>query len=768
LQLRSALLLTVVSLLLPGLPIGAITIQFGEEAGLNAQGQGEHLYNFFGWGHTGTEQGRLARRMDPTASLVIPWAFQLDHELEVLVSMCGCGSTEPVTLSINGEAHRVPLSNEWQIYSFAASADQSQLYGQSLYLEWQSDATPRPLVHEIIVWHGERFAGWRPLWPVLLWGLLLLPLWALATARTLPVVNPQSADHWEHIWLAALLGSLLLSRAFYEPQLLGWATLVTLGSLLTAALNWLVPNVWRRLALWAMALWLLAVPQLLGTWILDDAFISFRYARNLVEGYGLTFNPGGEIVEGYTNFLWTLLMAGVLALGLEPVATAQALCTGLALVLLLLTYRLAVAWWAGRWWALLPPLLLVLNPAFLLYTARGSGMETALVTTLALAAMWLLWRAQNMRGGLLAGLVCALVVMTRPDGALVPLAGGLLLLVQAARPTQRAHALPALIGLVAGFLLLYGPYFAWRYSYYGYLLPNTFYAKTGATTAQVWRGFFYTRDFFLSLGLRSLLLLLGLSLGGLAWALWQQHRRSTEASAAPDDTPALHIGPAPLLWLFLLLTCLYVTLVGGDQFPLGRFFVPILPPLMLLVTHGLVQAGALGGALAQRWPRARYAPPALAGLALALLVWVNVSQLPRLDSRDPAGRIWGENSVALKNREIGWWFYRNTPPDTQIATAIAGALPYYAQRPTIDTLGLNNTHIAHLEIATMGQGIAGAEKTDLAYVLDQQPDYIPFSTSGSYQELPRFQQMYERITVRGPEGSEIILYRRRAAGEQAE
>ena len=42
--------------------------------------------------------------------------------------------------------------------------------------------------------------------------------------------------------------------------------------------------------------------------IQDDAFISFRYAKNLIEGNGLVFNVG-ERVEGYTNFLWTILLS---------------------------------------------------------------------------------------------------------------------------------------------------------------------------------------------------------------------------------------------------------------------------------------------------------------------------------------------------------------------------------------------------------------------------------------------------------------------------
>ena len=55
------------------------------------------------------------------------------------------------------------------------------------------------------------------------------------------------------------------------------------------------------------------------SWFLtDDAFISFRYARNLLEGHGLVFNPG-ERVEGYSNFLWVLELAAVWrALGVPP------------------------------------------------------------------------------------------------------------------------------------------------------------------------------------------------------------------------------------------------------------------------------------------------------------------------------------------------------------------------------------------------------------------------------------------------------------------
>ena len=57
---------------------------------------------------------------------------------------------------------------------------------------------------------------------------------------------------------------------------------------------------------------------------LDDSYITYQYARNLVEGHGLVFNVG-EYVEGFTNLLWTLLIAGGLALGFEATTVGHLL-----------------------------------------------------------------------------------------------------------------------------------------------------------------------------------------------------------------------------------------------------------------------------------------------------------------------------------------------------------------------------------------------------------------------------------------------------------
>ena len=722
-----ALVLWVMPQILPPPPI---VIDVGDEVGLNKYGEGANLYNFFGWSEPQPIPAGSVRRSVAAGNVVIPWAFRLGQPLILTVRWCACTPhTVPFTLSINDNTQELPIAADFRtdIYHIPFAPT---IYERDLRLSWSSSDGLGPVVDSISIT------------PATVDGRLESSIASVLGLALVLVLG------WQRIriaelgwWLLLIGGSLLVGRVAYRIQALPWTALVVLALGYAAVLTRFVAD-WRsRIVLWTAGLWLLAASQVLGSWVLDDAFISFRYSRNLLDGYGLTFNPGGEIVEGYTNFLWTITMTLVLALGFEPLVAAHFLTLACALLTLLLLNRFAKTW-LGEHWAILPPVLLAANAPFVLYTARGSGMETAQVTLLTLLALLAVWRAHDVRSGLLAGLACAVVTLARPDGALVPLAGGIGL-VAMLLGQQRATTTRIIAGLCAGFAVGYGPYFAWRLAYYGYLLPNTFYAKTGFTTAQLRRGWNYATDFATLLGFRTLGALLLISAAGL---LIPALRRRF----AP--------GPAPLLWTFLLLTIAYVVGVGGDHFPLGRFFIPALPPLALLFTHGLrsIIAGS------QLVPKpAAWGVIGLGWAILALSSLRNVQQFPPSDSRIPARPIWGENSVALKNREVGYWLHANTPPETVIATGIAGTLPYYSKRTVIDALGLNDLHIAHLSVPDMGAGDAGSEKTDPLYILDQQPDVIPFSTSGDFQPLPRFQADYELIEVVGPEGRGIKLYVRK-------
>src|SRR5256714_11236242 len=92
----------------------------------------------------------------------------------------------------------------------------------------------------------------------------------------------------------------------------------------------------------------------------DDAYISFRYARNLAEHGQLVFNLG-ERVEGYTNFLWTVLLAGLYKLGLAPESTSRVLGTAFGAATFVTCAYLSRAIRRGedwQWWDALPALFL--------------------------------------------------------------------------------------------------------------------------------------------------------------------------------------------------------------------------------------------------------------------------------------------------------------------------------------------------------------------------------------------------------------------------
>ncbi len=740
------------------MPTPSISIALGNEEGLNEHNEAKHLYSMLGWGAPEEPGGMLSRRGEQRARFAIPWAFRLGSPLKLTFVLSDWGITEPIRLQMNDTMLHLPAHDSgWRTYSFLIPHTPS-IYERDLYLEWQSATTMGPLLHHVEL---------HPFTPE---GNIAGVLWLGGCIGATLIVGRKQPPQHMLIWGGTITVSAVVGHLLYAPQLLPWNALLVLGGTMALVLTQLVHTVQRRLVLWALMLWTLAAPQVLGTWVMDDAFISFRYAKNLLNGIGLTYNPG-EVVEGYTNFLWTMIMAGCMATGLEPVVAAQCLCMLLSLATLLLCYRFAVSLWgADTIWSLIPPLILACSPPFLLYTARGSGMETALVTFLTVATLWSIGNVHSMRSGLLAGFIGALAMMTRPDGVLVVTSGGMVLLFfhENRLVQRRQERTKHLMGYIGGVLLLYGPYYLWRYTYYGYLLPNTFYAKVGATQAQVARGIGYVYDCMLFVGGPVLMLLLLSSIVGLV-SIWIQ-RRNIESYHQEHQEHQENIGIVLetkehqenstnywLLWLFVFLTMVYIIGVGGDQFPFGRFFIPILPPLALLTTHGMVTIWVMSQQVNQRqgvWLRV-----STLGVLVILLLY-NTMQFPTTDSRLP-GPVWTEHKVAMKNADMGHWLARNTPPDTVIATAIAGALPYYAgQRYVIDMLGLNDTHIAHMQVEDMGQGIAGAEKTDNAYVLDRQPDYIPWATSGELQEIERFERAYELIKVPGPLGGQLRLYRR--------
>ena len=220
------------------------------------------------------------------------------------------------------------------------------------------------------------------------------------------------------------------------------------------------------------------------SWFLtDDAFISFRYVRNLLEGHGLVFNPG-EYVEGYSNFLWVLELAAAWGLfGVRPELAAPWLsvaCTGATLAVML--------WWVvhtpglhHRSWVAWMALGLVCTSATFAVWTSGGGLETRQFTFLVvLAVVCLLVHGRRSGGLLAASLALGAAALTRPEGPLIAACcfGWFVAqrMVETGRRPDR-EMLRSLAYLVAPFVIVMAAHFAFRYAYYGEWLPNTYYAK---------------------------------------------------------------------------------------------------------------------------------------------------------------------------------------------------------------------------------------------------------------------------------------------------
>ncbi len=422
-------------------------------------------------------------------------------------------------------------------------------------------------------------------------------------------------------------------------------------------------------------------------WVQDDAYVSFRYARNLVRGEGLVYNPG-ERVEGYTNFLWTALAAVPLARGAaDPLPFMHGVSAALWAASFALLLALGIGLWAeGLWAGPLIALPLAFHWSYNLWFV--SGMETPLVTFCTIAAVCAvaLDSTRHRWAPCAASLSGVALMLTRPDGAVV--FAGLVLTVlwldgaylRRARP-WRTHVLAPALPL----LLLFAPYQLWRLWYYGSLLPNTYYAK--AAYLPFWgRGLHFV--------------------GFYAWIyrLWP---------FVPVFIAGAGVVRTPLARRFLCValvataaTVLYVARLGGD-FMEWRFLTPVSGVFYPAI---VVAASALG---------ARYAHRAggwvAGGLAAGLLTAATIDATPAAQTRSVPDQ---ETIDLLRRytdsgrfdwRSAGHAFDAVLPRDTRVATTSAGIIPYLCDRPTLDLHGLTDATLAREPIDPAMRGRMGHE-----------------------------------------------------------
>ncbi|MGL4279408.1 MAG: hypothetical protein ACRCS0_03495 [Albidovulum sp.] len=242
----------------------------------------------------------------------------------------------------------------------------------------------------------------------------------------------------------------------------------------------------------------------------DDAYISFRFAEHVARGLGIVWNESGPPTEGSTSFLQTMLSALGFRLGLGPHAIAAVLSTVSVAALIVVVYRIFVHLTGGFGLAAaLAVALFVSGVNFAIHA--NSGMETIMSVPLLagsfLAALSLLG-APDLRKAVVLALVNFLCLWCRPDAAPFLAGQGVVLFIASVAGGKPGLLRPALLSYVI--LGAMGTVFLiWKYSYFGYLLPNSFYVK--ATAPMTFAGLgsvgIFLRDFLIHASLLLPLLL---------------------------------------------------------------------------------------------------------------------------------------------------------------------------------------------------------------------------------------------------------------------
>lgn len=435
-----------------------------------------------------------------------------------------------------------------------------------------------------------------------------------------------------------------------------------------------------------------------GNGLLDDAYITFRYIGNWYAGHGLVYNPG-VACEGYTNFLWLLLLAAVGKTGVGLQHGAQGL--GLALTI----GTMLLVWWFAKRQGMRPAVgllamaLLAVSSVFI--QAGASGLETQLLTFLTTLAA-LLFADEMERGRAVPWSVAVgmLAYLTRPDAVLLPAA--LVLIWLASRklttPTGRrwlGWALLIGLGTIAAHVL-------WRHAYYGEFLPNTFYAKEGGNPEALRRG------------LKNLLLFVSHSGGAVGWPLvllgaWR-HRR----------------GQFGLVVLaFICARAGFVLWSGGEWVGLCRFMAPVLPLVYILLAEQFIGIALPGTAAGQRRGVAFVAVALLLALQLAIA-------LPASKAGRDAARALQRMHVVLGHDLAGVG-----KPSDSVATGEAGAIAYFSGLKVLDLFGLNDCTIAR------APGPAHCKYAP-DYVFGQRPRFFVIDSGSRYPRYASRFVIYDR------------------------
>ena len=426
----------------------------------------------------------------------------------------------------------------------------------------------------------------------------------------------------------------------------------------------------------------------------DDAFILFRYSKNLADGFGLVFNPGTHPpVEGYSEFLWAVLLGAIEWLNLDVTVWSRVFTVvgSFATLLLVLNF-------ARRKFDLGIPALVATGLFFATNPTVGVWSTSGLSSSLFALSIFLFFSAlfldEDNPRGIVAGVTGVATSLVRADGPYWIACIGVVALLgflwrrRADRGQGRAPGLfaagpfrTAVLQTAAILAVCGGIFIAWRMYTYDDYLPNTARAKVGMTALSLERGGTYLLSYWAMLPAVPVVFAFGLV------ALARRLSRVSQEALGAMDAATLTIGA----------TFVYALLVGGDFMAMGRFFLPAAPFLALIfgvAVEALMRSRAgLGAAL----------------FSVAILTNVQPSfghhLVPKSVREELHFRWTNENYSTefdywrgMSNRceqwaQIGRALRMHVEPTDSLVLVPIGAVGYYSGMVIYDSMGLTNKEV---------------------------------------------------------------------------
>lgn len=404
--------------------------------------------------------------------------------------------------------------------------------------------------------------------------------------------------------------------------------------------------------------------------IQDDAFISFIYSRNLVEGKGLTWF--GERVEGYTNFLWVIILTPVFLFKADPVFWSQIIGIILYGFTVYFFWKIAIFLFEKVIPAFIASALLITNYSMISY-ATG-GLETILNLFLITFTFYVYLKMisgdeNNYRKSLsIISILSALSLLTRLDSLIPILIFYFFIFIWLHNKNEKWADL---LYLILPLLIIIGIWFSWKLYYYGSILPNSYFVKIDSFKLLHKNGIKYIYRFFHWYMLWPFILV------GIILSF------SMKIKIKKNFVPII---------LFLICWVFYVYFADGD-FMEFRFFVLIIPFLFLLISHFIYYV------IAEFLSPIKYVTIFMSLTVLILFSYlhsVNFTSLSEdnyLDSINALSNFYGYYSeknwdkigAVLKKEFEG--------KNVKLAAGPVGAIVYYSEMKTIDMLGLNTKNI---------------------------------------------------------------------------